>query len=39
MTVEEFLQWNLDQDERYELVDGIPVPLRAVDPATGIAGA
>ena len=39
MTVEEFLQWNLDQDERYELVDGIPVPLRAVDPATGMDGA
>ncbi len=28
MTVEEFLEWNLSQDERYELVDGIPVPLR-----------
>ena len=39
MTVEEFLQWNLDQDERYELVDGFPVPLRAVDPVTGMAGA
>lgn len=30
MTVEEFLQWNLTQDERYELVDGVPVPLRAM---------
>ncbi|MFM9943232.1 MAG: Uma2 family endonuclease [Hyphomicrobiaceae bacterium] len=30
MTVEEFLQWNLSQDERYELVDGVPVPLRAM---------
>ena len=39
MTVEEFLQWNLHQDERYELVDGIPVPLRVVDPVTGMAGA
>ena len=38
MTVEEFLQWNLDQDVRYELVDGIPVPLRVVDPVTGMAG-
>lgn len=28
MTVEEFLEWNLTQDERYELVDGLPVPLR-----------
>jgi Uma2 family endonuclease len=30
MTVEEFLEWNLSQDERYELVDGLPVPLRAM---------
>lgn len=30
MTVEEFLQWNLLQDQRYELVDGRPVPLRAM---------
>ena len=30
MSVEEFLQWNLGQDERYELVDGVPVPLRAM---------
>lgn len=28
MTAEEFLQWNLSQGERYELVDGFPVPLR-----------
>lgn len=28
MTVEEFLEWNLTQDERFELVDGLPVPLR-----------
>ena len=33
MTVEEFLQWNLSQEQRYELVDGVPVPLR------GMAGA
>lgn len=33
MTVEEFLLWNLDQEQRYELVDGFPVPLR------GMAGA
>ena len=30
MTVEEFLQWSLSQEERYELVDGVPVPLRAM---------
>jgi len=30
MTVEEFLEWNLSQDQRYELVDGHPVPLRAM---------
>jgi Uma2 family endonuclease len=30
MSVEEFLQWNLLQDARYELVDGVPVPLRAM---------
>jgi Uma2 family endonuclease len=30
MTVEEFLEWNLSQDQRYELVDGFPVPLRAM---------
>jgi Uma2 family endonuclease len=30
MSVEEFLEWNLSQDERYELVDGFPVPLRAM---------
>ncbi len=33
MTVEEFLEWNLTQDERYELVDGVPVPLRAMSGA------
>lgn len=33
MTVDEFLLWCLDQEERYELVDGVPVPLR------GMAGA
>lgn len=30
MSVEEFLEWNLSQDQRYELVDGVPVPLRAM---------
>lgn len=30
MTVEEFLIWNLEQDQRYELVDGFPVPLRGM---------
>lgn len=30
MTVDEFLAWNLEQDQRYELVDGLPVPLRAM---------
>jgi hypothetical protein len=24
MSVEEFFEWQLDQDERYELVDGVP---------------
>jgi Uma2 family endonuclease len=33
MTADEFLIWCLDQEERYELIDGIPVPLR------GMAGA
>ncbi len=27
MTADEFLVWNLSQDEKYELVDGVPVPL------------
>jgi Uma2 family endonuclease len=30
MSVEEFLLWNLYQDQKYELVDGFPVPLRAM---------
>ena len=33
MTGDEFLLWCLDQEERFELVDGLPVPLR------GMAGA
>jgi Uma2 family endonuclease len=33
MTADEFLLWNLEQDQKYELVDGIPVPMR------GMAGA
>jgi Uma2 family endonuclease len=36
MTVDEFYQWQLDQDERYELVDGIPVPLRAMTGASNV---
>lgn len=27
MTIEEFLDWQLDKDERYELVDGVPVMM------------
>ena len=34
MTVEEFYIWQLDQDERYELVEGVPVPLRAMTGAS-----
>jgi Uma2 family endonuclease len=34
MTAEEFYRWQLDQDERYELVDGVPVPLRAMTGAS-----
>jgi len=37
MTADEFLVWNLSQDEKYELVDGIPVPLH--EPMVGQAGA
>jgi Uma2 family endonuclease len=34
MSVEEFYVWQLDQDERYELVDGVPKPLRAMTGAS-----
>ncbi len=34
MTVDEFFLWCRDQDERYELVDGVPVPLRAMSGAS-----
>jgi Uma2 family endonuclease len=34
MTVDEFYLWQLDQDERYELVEGVPVPLRAMTGAS-----
>ena len=37
MTVEEFFVWQQDQDERYELVDGVPVIL--ADPITMMTGA
>ena len=30
MTADEFLIWNLSQEERFELVDGFPVPLRSM---------
>jgi Uma2 family endonuclease len=34
MTVEEFFLWQLDQDERYELVEGVPVLLRGMTGAS-----
>ncbi len=34
MTVEEFFAWQTDQEERYELVDGVPIPLRAMTGAS-----
>jgi Uma2 family endonuclease len=34
MTADAFLIWNLSQDQRYELVDGVPVPLRAMTGAS-----
>ena len=34
MSVEEFFVWQLDQDERYELIDGFPRPLRAMTGAS-----
>jgi len=34
MSVEEFYLWQLDQDERYELVDGVPRRLRAMTGAS-----
>ncbi len=37
MTVEEFFVWQQAQDDRYELVDGVPVCLR--DPLTLMTGA
>jgi len=36
MSVEEFYIWQLDQDERYELVDGLPVPLRTTPGAGNV---
>jgi Uma2 family endonuclease len=27
MTIEEFLAWQMDQEDRYELVDGQPVAI------------
>lgn len=37
MTVEEFFVWQQGQEERYELVDGVPVIMR--DPLTMMTGA
>ena len=37
MTVEEFFVWQLSQDDRYELVEGVPVIMR--DPLTMMTGA
>lgn len=37
MTVEEFFRWQQCQEDRYELVDGVPVPMR--DPTTMMTGA
>lgn len=34
MTPDEFYLWQLDQDERYELLDGVPEPLRAMTGAS-----
>ncbi len=34
MSVEEFFEWCRSQDQRYELIDGIPVPLRAMSGAS-----
>jgi len=36
MTCEEFFEWQLDRDERYELVDGVPTPLRAMTGASNV---
>jgi Uma2 family endonuclease len=36
MTPDEFYIWQLDQDERFELVDGVPVPLRAMTGASNV---
>lgn len=36
MSVEEFYLWQLGQDERYELVEGVPVPLRAMTGASNV---
>ena len=36
MTPDEFYIWQLDQDERYELVQGVPVPLRAMTGASNV---
>ncbi len=34
MSVEEFYEWQRDQEERYELIDGVPVRLRGMTGAS-----
>jgi Uma2 family endonuclease len=36
MSVEEFYLWQLDQEERYELVDGVPRPMRGMTGASNV---
>ena len=38
MTAEEFLAWQQAQEERYELVDGVPVLMRSLEMMTGASG-
>jgi hypothetical protein len=39
MTVEDFYIWQRDQGERYELIEDVPVPLRAMTGASNAHGA
>jgi Uma2 family endonuclease len=36
MTVEEFFAWQDSQDERYELVDGVPTPMNMMTGASAV---
>ena len=38
MSAEEFLAWQLTQEDRYELVDGVPVLMRSLEMMTGASG-